>query len=170
MSLYSGVGGQMDFIRGASLSEGGKPIIALPSITSKGEPRIVPNLKLGAGVVTTRAHVHYVVTEHGVANLERGKKRLDGGRHLGFAIGPVTRRQIGTHAECELALRAAVIDEARCRQQSRTCVDGVATQLPGCRPRYVFGLLHLVRCGTDLPAAGGAPTVRANGRARGLLL
>ena len=66
---YSGVGGQMDFIRGASLSEGGKPILALPSVTSKGETRIVPTLKDGAGVVTTRAHVHYVVTEHGVADL-----------------------------------------------------------------------------------------------------
>jgi acyl-CoA hydrolase len=67
--LYSGVGGQMDFIRGASLSEGGKPIIALPSQTSKGESKIVPFLKEGAGVVTTRAHVHYIVTEYGVANL-----------------------------------------------------------------------------------------------------
>ena len=67
--LYSGVGGQMDFIRGASLCEGGKPIIALPSTTSRGESRIVPFLKMGAGVVTTRAHVHYVVTEYGVANL-----------------------------------------------------------------------------------------------------
>ncbi|MCW9707299.1 acetyl-CoA hydrolase/transferase family protein [Fodinibius salsisoli] len=66
---YSGVGGQMDFIRGASLSEGGKPIIALPSTTAKGESKIVPHLKQGAGVVTTRAHVHYVVTEYGVANL-----------------------------------------------------------------------------------------------------
>lgn len=66
---YSGVGGQMDFIRGASLSEGGKPIIALPSITSRGESKIVPFLKEGAGVVTTRAHVHYVVTEYGVADL-----------------------------------------------------------------------------------------------------
>lgn len=66
---YSGVGGQMDFIRGASLSEGGKPIIALPSTTGKGESKIVPHLKKGAGVVTTRAHVHYVVTEYGVANL-----------------------------------------------------------------------------------------------------
>jgi acyl-CoA hydrolase len=66
---YSGVGGQMDFIRGASLSEGGKPIIALPSTTGRGDSKIVPNLKLGAGVVTTRAHVHYVVTEHGIANL-----------------------------------------------------------------------------------------------------
>lgn len=66
---YSGVGGQMDFIRGASLSEGGKPIIALPSTTGKGVSKIVPYLKQGAGVVTTRAHVHYVVTEYGVANL-----------------------------------------------------------------------------------------------------
>jgi acyl-CoA hydrolase len=67
--IYSGVGGQMDFIRGASLSEGGKAIIALPSCTSKGESRIVAQLKPGAGVVTTRAHVRFVVTEHGVADL-----------------------------------------------------------------------------------------------------
>jgi acyl-CoA hydrolase len=66
---YSGVGGQMDFIRGAALSDRGKPIIALPSSTRRGEPRIVPYLKQGAGVVSTRAHVHYVVTEYGVANL-----------------------------------------------------------------------------------------------------
>jgi acyl-CoA hydrolase len=66
---YSGVGGQMDFIRGSSLSEGGKPIIALPSRTNKGVSRIVSALKPGAGVVTTRAHVHYVVTEYGVAYL-----------------------------------------------------------------------------------------------------
>ena len=66
---YSGVGGQMDFIRGASLSEDGKPIIALPSTTSRGETKIVPFLKEGAGVVSTRAHVHYIVTEYGVANL-----------------------------------------------------------------------------------------------------
>jgi acyl-CoA hydrolase len=59
----------MDFIRGASLSEGGLPIIALPSTTSKGISKIVPMLKQGAGVVTTRAHVHYVVTEYGIAHL-----------------------------------------------------------------------------------------------------
>ncbi len=68
-NIYSGVGGQMDFIRGASLSEGGKPIIALSATTSKGASKIVPFLKQGAGVVTTRAHVHYVVTEYGIANL-----------------------------------------------------------------------------------------------------
>lgn len=67
--FYSGVGGQMDFIRGASLSEEGKPIIALASSTRKGMSKIVSQLKPGAGVVTTRAHVHYVVTEHGVADL-----------------------------------------------------------------------------------------------------
>lgn len=67
--MYSGVGGQMDFIRGASLSEGGKPIIALPSVTRKGESRICSFLKQGAGVVTTRAHVHYIATEYGVADL-----------------------------------------------------------------------------------------------------
>lgn len=68
-SIISGVGGQIDFIRGASLSEGGKPIIALTSRTQKGISRIVSTLKAGAGVVTTRAHVHYVVTEYGVADL-----------------------------------------------------------------------------------------------------
>lgn len=66
---YSGVGGQMDFMRGSALSEGGKPIIALPSRTAKGIPRIVSSLKQGAAVVTTRAHVHYVVTEYGIAYL-----------------------------------------------------------------------------------------------------
>lgn len=66
---YSGVGGQMDFVRGATLSEGGKPIIALASTTSRGESKIVPFLKEGAGVTTTRAHVHYIVTEYGIADL-----------------------------------------------------------------------------------------------------
>ena len=66
---YSGIGGQMDFIHGASLSEGGKPIIALPSQTNKGISRIVPFLKEGAGVVTTRGHVHWIVTEYGKVNL-----------------------------------------------------------------------------------------------------
>jgi acyl-CoA hydrolase len=76
---YSGIGGQMDFMRGASLSEDGKAIIALPSTTSKGQTRIVPFLKQGAGVVTTRGHVHWVVTEYGAVNLfgkslkQRGK-------------------------------------------------------------------------------------------------
>jgi acyl-CoA hydrolase len=68
--IYSGFGGQVDFIRGAARSRGGRPIIALPSTAKGGElSRIVPFLKQGAGVVTSRADVHYVVTEHGVANL-----------------------------------------------------------------------------------------------------
>ncbi len=66
---YSGIGGQMDFMRGAALSYGGKPIIALNSMSKNGESKIVPFLKPGAGVVTTRGHVHYVVTEYGVAYL-----------------------------------------------------------------------------------------------------
>ncbi len=69
MFQYSGVGGQMDFIRGASLSKGGKPIIAMPSVTNKGISKITPFLKPGASVTTTRAHVHYVATEYGVVNL-----------------------------------------------------------------------------------------------------
>ncbi len=69
MYQYSGIGGQMDFIRGAALSEGGKPIIAIPSVTNKGISRIVPYLKQGAGVVTTRGHIHWVVTEYGAVNL-----------------------------------------------------------------------------------------------------
>ncbi|MFV0150488.1 4-hydroxybutyrate CoA-transferase [Empedobacter falsenii] len=67
--IFSGVGGQVDFIYGSSLSKGGKSIIALTSTTVKGANKIVPFLKHGAGVVTTRAHVNYVVTEYGVANL-----------------------------------------------------------------------------------------------------
>jgi acetyl-CoA hydrolase len=68
--LYSGVGGQLDFIYGASRSEGGVPIIALPStVQGKEIGRIVPTLRPGAGVTTTRNHVRYVVTEHGVADL-----------------------------------------------------------------------------------------------------
>jgi 4-hydroxybutyrate CoA-transferase len=68
--IYSGFGGQVDFIRGAGYSKGGKPIIALPATAKEGEmSRIVPQLKPGAGVVTTRADVHYVVTEFGVASL-----------------------------------------------------------------------------------------------------
>jgi len=70
VKIYSGFGGQVDFMRGAARSNHGKPIIALPSTAKSGEvSRIVPSLKLGAGVVTTRADVHYVVTEYGTTNL-----------------------------------------------------------------------------------------------------
>ena len=68
--IYSGIGGQMDFIRGSALSKGGIPIIALPATAARGTvSRIVPALKPGSGVVTTRGHVHWVVTEHGAVNL-----------------------------------------------------------------------------------------------------
>jgi acyl-CoA hydrolase len=68
--IYSGIGGQMDFIRGAALSEGGKPIIALPSTAKNGTiSRIVPAVKEGAGIVTTRGHVEWVVTEYGAVDL-----------------------------------------------------------------------------------------------------
>ncbi len=67
--IISGVGGQIDFIRGAALSPGGKPIIAMTSRSAKGHPKIVSELKPGAGVVTTRAHAHYIITEYGVADL-----------------------------------------------------------------------------------------------------
>ena len=68
-SHYSGVGGQIDFLKGASLSDGGKPIIAMPSVTNKGVSKLVPMLNPGAGVVSTRADVHWLVTEHGAVNL-----------------------------------------------------------------------------------------------------
>jgi acyl-CoA hydrolase len=75
--IYSGFGGQVDFIRGAARSKGGKPIIALPSTAKGGElSRIVPFLKQGAGVVTSRADVHYIITEHGIANIF-GKNRRE---------------------------------------------------------------------------------------------
>jgi acyl-CoA hydrolase len=80
--IYSGFGGQVDFIRGAAQSKGGKPIIALPSSTKKDTvSKIVPTLHVGAGVVTTRADVHYVVTEHGVAYLH-GKNLNERARAL----------------------------------------------------------------------------------------
>jgi len=67
--IYSGFGGQLDFIRGAGLADGGKAVIALHSRTSKGQARIVPFIHDGGGIVTTRAHVNYVVTEYGIASL-----------------------------------------------------------------------------------------------------
>lgn len=90
---YSGIGGQMDFMRGASLSEGGLPIIALPSVTNKGISRIVPFLKEGAGVVTTRGHVHWVITEYGITNLF-GKSLKQRGKALIEIAHPDHREQL----------------------------------------------------------------------------
>jgi 4-hydroxybutyrate CoA-transferase len=90
--IYSGFGGQVDFIRGAAYSKNGKPIIALPSTTKNGTvSRIVSHLKHGAGVVTSRADVHYVVTEYGVASLH-GKNLRQRAEAL-IAIAHPTFRQ-----------------------------------------------------------------------------
>lgn len=84
--MYSGIGGQMDFIRGAAMSQGGRPIIALPSTAGDGQySRIVMELKPGAGVVTTRGHVHWVVTEYGAVNLHGLSLRQRGERLISIA-------------------------------------------------------------------------------------
>lgn len=101
---YSGVGGQMDFMRGAALSEGGKPILALPSVTSKGISRITSMLKPGASVVTTRAHVHYVVTEHGIAYL-RGKNLKERAKALIEIAHPEHRERLEKEARDVLQIR-----------------------------------------------------------------
>ena len=95
--MYSGVGGQMDFMRGASLSQGGKPIIAIPSTTAKGVSKIVPILKPGAGVVTTRANVHYIVTEYGIAYLY-GKNLKDRAKALIGIAHPEHREKLAEAA------------------------------------------------------------------------
>jgi acyl-CoA hydrolase len=94
--IISGVGGQMDFMRGAALSKGGKPIIAITSRTGKGEPRIVSALRAGAGVVTTRCNVRYVVTEYGVADLY-GKTLWERARTLIDVAHPDDRERL----DCE---------------------------------------------------------------------
>lgn len=91
--MYSGVGGQLDFVRGASQSKGGKAIIALPSITKNGESRIVPILKPGAGVVTSRFHIQYVATEYGIAELQ-GKTLAQRQKALIEIAHPNHREQI----------------------------------------------------------------------------
>ncbi|MGB7843095.1 MAG: acetyl-CoA hydrolase/transferase C-terminal domain-containing protein [Salinimicrobium sp.] len=98
---YSGVGGQMDFIRGASLSEGGKAIIAMPSTTAKGISKIVPYLRDGAGVTTTRAHVHYIATEYGVVNLY-GKNLKQRAKALISIAHPDHREQLEKEAFARL--------------------------------------------------------------------
>ncbi|MFN7847239.1 MAG: acetyl-CoA hydrolase/transferase family protein [Bacteroidota bacterium] len=90
---FSGVGGQMDFMRGASISEGGKPIIAMSSITNKGDSKIVPVLKEGAGVVSTRANVHYVITEYGIASLH-GKNLIERAKALIEIAHPAHREAL----------------------------------------------------------------------------
>ncbi|MDW5287960.1 acetyl-CoA hydrolase/transferase family protein [Formosa sp. PL04] len=91
--MLSGVGGQMDFMRGAALSQGGKPIIAINSRTLKGVSKIVPTLRTGAGVVTTRAHARYVVTEYGVAEFF-GKTLKERARALRNIAHPDYREEL----------------------------------------------------------------------------
>jgi 4-hydroxybutyrate CoA-transferase len=100
-AVYSGIGGQMDFIHGAALSRGGKPIIALPSTARGGKAsRIVLSLAEGSGVVTTRGHVHWVVTEHGAVNLHGCTLRERAERLISIAH-PDFRAELAT------AIRAA---------------------------------------------------------------
>lgn len=95
--IYSGVGGQMDFMRGAAKSEGGKAILALASTTRTGKSKITARLAHGAGVVSTRAHLHYVVTEHGVACLY-GKSLRDRARALIAVAAPEHRAALAEEA------------------------------------------------------------------------
>ncbi|MFY9153943.1 MAG: acetyl-CoA hydrolase/transferase C-terminal domain-containing protein [Prolixibacteraceae bacterium] len=90
---YSGVGGQIDFIRGAGYSKGGKPIIAIPSVTAKGVSKICPILIEGSGVVSTRANIHWVVTEHGAVNLY-GKTLQERARLLISIAHPAHRESL----------------------------------------------------------------------------
>ncbi|GJQ40825.1 MAG: 4-hydroxybutyrate CoA-transferase [Ignavibacteriaceae bacterium] len=97
--IFSGIGGQVDFIRGAAHSEGGKPVIALPSITKDGKvSRIVPQLNPGAGVVTSRGDVHYVITEYGIAHLF-GKTLKERARELIKIAHPKFRDELTKYAK-----------------------------------------------------------------------
>ncbi|KAG2393176.1 hypothetical protein C9374_009753 [Naegleria lovaniensis] len=91
--MYSGVGGQLDFMSSSAKSEGGKPIIAIHSCTKKGDSKIVSTLKQGSGVVTTRAHVHYVCTEYGIAELY-GKSMKDRAQELIRVAHPKHRERL----------------------------------------------------------------------------
>ncbi|MBN1504068.1 MAG: 4-hydroxybutyrate CoA-transferase, partial [Candidatus Eisenbacteria bacterium] len=102
--IYSGFGGQVDFIRGAAQSKGGRPIIALPATTKEGDTsKIVPYLKQGAGVVTTRADVHYVVTEYGAAFLH-GKNLRQRARALIEVAAPQFRGELEREAKARKLL------------------------------------------------------------------
>ncbi len=92
-TFYSGVGGQIDFIRGAGHSLGGKPIIAMPSVTGKGISKITPTLMEGAGVVTTRANMHWLVTEYGKVNLY-GKTLQERARRIISVAHPNHREEL----------------------------------------------------------------------------
>lgn len=103
--MISGVGGQVDFERGAALSHQGIPIICVPSVTSKGDPRIVPFLKPGAGVVTTRNHVHWIVTEYGAANMF-GKNMIERAKALIELAHPSHREWLTKEASARFSVKA----------------------------------------------------------------
>jgi len=106
--IYSGVGGQMDFVRGAALSEGGRSIIALPATAAGGSvSRITSLLNPGAGVVTTRAHVHYIVTEYGVANL-RARSMQERAQALVGIAAPQFREQLAVQAKKDWGLNVKI--------------------------------------------------------------
>ena len=99
--FYSGIGGQVDFIRGAARSKGGKPIIALPATARNGQvSRITPQLRPGAGVVTSRGDVHYVVTEYGVAYLHGKTIRQRAKALIGIAA-PCFRDELERYARAQ---------------------------------------------------------------------
>jgi len=103
--IYSGVGGQVDFVLGATFSEGGKSIIALPSTARQGSlSRLVSTLASGAGVVTTRAQVDYLVTEYGVAEM-RGRSIVERARDLIAISHPDFREQLAAQARNELNIQ-----------------------------------------------------------------
>lgn len=109
--IISGVGGQMDFMRAAALSDGGKPILAMSSVSKNGHSRIKPVLNLGSGVVTTRAHIHYVVTEYGIVNL------------YGKTLGERAKALISiSHPEHREELERGLFDLNRARTQGRTSI------------------------------------------------
>ncbi|MDY3978720.1 MAG: acetyl-CoA hydrolase/transferase C-terminal domain-containing protein [Tidjanibacter sp.] len=91
--LYSGVGGQIDFVYGASRSQGGKAIIAMPSTTTKGISKIAATLANGAGTVTTRNHIHWFVTEYGAVNLY-GKSLQERAKLLISVANPIFREEL----------------------------------------------------------------------------
>lgn len=103
-SIYSGFGGQVDYIYGTLRNPTGVPIISMPSTTPKGESKIVPFLKRGAGVVTSRAHVRYVVTEYGIADLW-GKSLRERARALINIAHPKHRESLYNAAVKELGLK-----------------------------------------------------------------
>ncbi len=105
--IYSGVGGQMDFVRGASLSEGGRSVIALPATACGGKvSRISSMLAPGSGVVTTRAHVHYIVTEYGVANL-KARSLTERATALIAIAAPQFRQQLAREAYDQWGLKVS---------------------------------------------------------------